>query len=114
MYCQIPDTLTIREIKINKKVITTTLLNPKEVTRKELGKLYTKRWLIEVDFRFIKTVLQMDVFRCKTPDMVCKEIWVHLLAYNLIRTVMAQAAYRYDLPPRTPEFPRHVTAVKCI
>lgn len=95
---------TIRDIKINKKVITTTLLNPKEVTRKELGKLCTKRWLIEVDFRFIKTVLRMDVLRCKTPDMVCKEIRVHLLAYNLIRTVMAQAAYRYNLPPRTLSF----------
>jgi IS4 transposase len=75
---------------------------------------YTKRWLIEVDFRFIKTVLQMDVLRCKTHDLVCKEIWVHLLAYNLIRTVMAQAAHRYDASPRTPKFPRHVTAVKCI
>nr|QNO42876.1 hypothetical protein FEGPBIBN_00009 [Methanosarcinales archaeon ANME-2c ERB4]QNO50436.1 hypothetical protein BPCBKEJI_00014 [Methanosarcinales archaeon ANME-2c ERB4] len=104
MYRQMPDTLTIREIKINKKVITTTLLDPKEVTKNELGKLYTKRWLIEVDFRFIKTVLQMDVLSCKTPDMVCKEIWVHLLAYNLIRTVMAQAAYRYNLPPRTLSF----------
>ena len=114
MYSQMPDTLTIREIEINRKVITTTLLNPKEVTRKEIGELYTKRWLIEVDFRFIKTVLQMDILRCKTPDMVCKEIWVHLLAYNLNRTVMAQAAHRYNLPPRTPEFPRHVTAVKCI
>ena len=105
---------TIREIKINGKVITTALLDPKEVTRKEIGELYTERWLIEVDFRFIKTVLQMDILRCKTPDMVCKEIWVHLLAYNLIRTVMAQAAHRYNLPPRTPEFPRHVTAAKCI
>jgi hypothetical protein len=104
MYCQMPDTLTIREIKINGKVITTTLLYPKEVTRKEIGELYTERWLIEVDFRFIKTVLQMDVLRCKTPDMVCKEIWVHLLAYNLIRTVMAQTAHRYNLPPRTLSF----------
>ena len=104
MYRQMPDTLTMREIEINGKVITTTLLNPKEVTKKEIGELYTKRWLIEVDFRFIKTVLQMDILRCKTPDMVCKEIWVHLLAYNLIRTVMAQAAYRYKLPPRTLSF----------
>jgi IS4 transposase len=104
MYRQMPDTLTMREIKINGKVITTTLLNPKEVTRKEIGELYTKRWLIEVDFRFIKTVLQMDILRCKTPDMVCKEIWVHLLAYNLIRTVMAQAAHHYNLPPRTLSF----------
>nr|QNO47960.1 hypothetical protein DBNCDMDK_00049 [Methanosarcinales archaeon ANME-2c ERB4] len=114
MYRQMPDTLAIREIKISGKVTTTTLLNPKEVTRKEIGELYTERWLIEVDFSFIKTVLQMDILRCKTPDMVYKEIWVHLLAYNLIRTVMAQAAHRYNLPPRTPEFPRHVTAVKCI
>ena len=104
MYCQMPNTLTIREIKSNRKIITTTLLDPKEVTKKELGELYMKRWFIEVDFRFIKTVLQMDVLRCKTPDMVCKEIWVHLLAYNLIRTVMAQAAHRYNLPPRTLSF----------
>ena len=103
-YRQMSDTPAIREIEINGKVITITLLDPKEVTRKEIGELYTKRWLIEVDFRFIKTVLQMDVLRCKTPDMVCKEIWVHLLAYNLIRTVMAQAAYRYNLPPRTLSF----------
>ena len=75
---------TIREIKINGKVITTTLLDPKEVTRMEIGELYTKRWLIEVDFSFIKTVLQMDILRCKIPEMVRKEIWVHLLEYNLI------------------------------
>ena len=115
IYCQMPDTLTIREIKSNKKIITTTLLDPKEVTRKELGELYTKRWFIEVDFRFIKTVLQMDVLRCKTPDMVCKEIWVHLLAYNLIRTVMAQAAHRYDVSPQTLSFKgtlQHLDAFK--
>ncbi|MEA3282236.1 MAG: IS4 family transposase [Euryarchaeota archaeon] len=104
MYLQMPDTITIREIKINKKVITTTLLDPKKFTREEIDELYTKRWLIEVDFRFIKTVLQMDILRCKTPDMVCKEIWVNLLAYNLIRTVMAQAAHHYNLPPRTLSF----------
>ncbi|KAF5410106.1 MAG: hypothetical protein C5S47_07500 [Candidatus Methanogasteraceae archaeon] len=104
MYLQMPDTLTIREIKINRKVITTTLLDPKKFTREEIDELYTKRWLIEVDFRFIKTVLQMDILRFKTPDMVCKEIWVNLLAYNLIRTVMAQAAHHYNLPPRTLSF----------
>jgi hypothetical protein len=103
-YLQMPDTLTIREIKINRKVIITTLLNPKEVTIKEIGELYTKRWLIEVDFSSIKTVLQMDVLRCKTPGMVRKEIYVHLLAYNLIRTVMAQAAHRYNVSPRTLSF----------
>jgi IS4 transposase len=70
-YRQMSDTPAIREIEINGKVITITLLDPKEVTRKEIGELYTKRWSIEVDFSFIKTALQMDVLRCKTPEMVC-------------------------------------------
>ncbi|MHC4179667.1 MAG: IS4 family transposase, partial [Planctomycetota bacterium] len=46
----------------------------------------------------------MDALRGKTPEMVREEIWVHLLAYNLIRTVMAQAAVQYDLPPRMISF----------
>jgi hypothetical protein len=48
--------------------------------------------------------MQMDVLRCKTPDMVRKEIWMHLLAYNLIRTVMAEAAERADRRPREVSF----------
>ena len=43
----------------------------------------------------------MDVLRCRTPELVRKEIWAHVLAYNLIRTVMAQAAARHDIPPRS-------------
>ena len=74
MYRQMPDTLTIHKIKSHGKVIVTTLLDPKEATRKEIAELYTKRWLIEVDFGFTKTVLQMDVLWCKRPDMVRKEI----------------------------------------
>jgi hypothetical protein len=55
----------------------------------------------QLDLRSIKAVMQMDILRCKTPEMVCKEIAVHLLAYNLVRAVMAQAAYRGNvLPPQ--------------
>jgi hypothetical protein len=103
-YDEMPDTLTVREIKSQGKVIVTTMLDPKQAKRKEIAALYTKRWLIEVDLRFIKTILEMDILRCKTPSMVRKEIWVHLLAYNLIRTVMAQAAYRFRISPRTLSF----------
>ena len=46
----------------------------------------------------------MDVLRCKTPELVRKEIWTHILAYNLVRTIMAQAAYTYDIEPRTISF----------
>jgi IS4 transposase len=57
-----------------------------------LASLYRARWNNELDLRSIKVTLQMDVLRCKVPDLVRKEIWTHVLAYNLIRTVMAQAA----------------------
>src|SRR5262245_32034931 len=46
----------------------------------------------------------MDMLRCKTPELVRKEIWTHVLAYNLIRTLMTQAASRYGIPPRSISF----------
>src|SRR5881398_1332342 len=61
-------------------------------------------WYSEVDLRSIKSTMQMDVLRCKTPEMVHKEIWAHLLAYNLLRTVMAVAAGENGLEPRQVSF----------
>lgn len=61
-------------------------------------------WEGEVDIRSIKSTMQMDILRCKTPDMVHKEIWTHLLAYNLLRTVMAVAADENDTEPRKVSF----------
>ena len=46
----------------------------------------------------------MDILRCKTPELVRKEIWTHVLAYNLLRTMMAQAASKHDIQPRTISF----------
>ena len=54
--------------------------------------------------RSLKQVLQMDVLRCKTPGLVRKGLWTHVLAYNLIRTVMAQAAGRHGIEPRSISF----------
>jgi hypothetical protein len=48
--------------------------------------------------------MQMSELRCKTPELVRKEVGAHVLAYNLIRTVMAQAAARHDVPPRSLSF----------
>ena len=59
---------------------------------------------MEVDLRSIKSTMQMDVLRCKTPEMVRKEIWAHLLAYNLLRTVMAVAAAEHGIEPRQVSF----------
>jgi hypothetical protein len=81
-------------------VLVTTLLDGRGYTKKEVADLYLQRWDIELDLRSIKSVLQMDVLRRKTPEMVQKEIWMHLLAYNLIRGVMAKAAEVHGERPR--------------
>ena len=65
------------------------LADAKRYRKKALADLYAQRWQIEVDFRSIKTHMGMEMLRCKTPDMVEKEIAVNLLAYNLIRNSIA-------------------------
>jgi len=103
-YASMPESIVMREVRVAAMTLVTTLLDVKELTKAELVDLYGKRWQIELDFRAIKTVMQMDVLRCKSPDMVRKEIAVHLLAYNLVRTVMAQAACLAHLLPRQLSF----------
>src|SRR5205807_9891936 len=85
-------------------VVVTTLLDPEQASREDLASLYRARWNNELDLRSIKVTLQMGMLRCKTPDLVRKEIWTHALAYNLIRTVMAQAAAGEGVPPRSISF----------
>lgn len=103
-YAAVPATLTVREVKVGGRVLVTTLLDPGTVPKNELKAVYAQRWQVELDIRNIKTTLGMDVLRCQTPDMVEKEVWVHLLAYNLIRLLMAQAALAFDLQPREVSF----------
>ncbi len=85
-------------------VVVTTLLDPEETTKEDLAQLFRARWNQELDLRSIKSTMQMDMLRCKTPELVRKEIWTHILANNLIRTVMAQAASKHDVKPRTISF----------
>jgi hypothetical protein len=85
-------------------VIVTTLLDAKAITKNDLGKLYRARWNAELDLRSLKQTMQMDVLRCKTPELVRKEIWTHILAYNLIRTIIAQAASKHSIDPRSVSF----------
>ena len=84
------------------KVVTTIL--DASIDGGQIGDLYERRWEGEVDIRSIKSTMQMDVLRCKTPEMVHKEIWAHLLAYNLLRTVMAVAAAENGIEPRQVSF----------
>jgi len=112
-YAQMPKELRLRELKItvqepgfrtNELFLVTTMCDSEEYTKEELADLFLERWNIELDIRSIKSVLQMDVLRCKTPEMVEKEIWMHLLAYNLIRGVMAKAAKEHAKEPRKLSF----------
>jgi hypothetical protein len=112
-YKSLPDVIMIRETRIRVEqpgfrtrfiVVVTTLLDPEQTTKEDLATLYRARWNHELDLRSIKITLQMDMLRCMTPELVRKEIWTHVLAYNLIRTIMAQAASRYGIAPRAISF----------
>lgn len=109
----LPDFLMIREcrvqvgqagFRIRTLIIATTLLNAGEFTKDDLTQLYRARWTAELDLRSLKQTMQMDVLRCKTPELVRKEIWTHILAYNLIRTIIAQAASKHGIEPRSISF----------
>jgi Transposase DDE domain len=103
-YAAMPETLILREARIGGLTLVTTLIEAGQVSKQELLALYHARWQVELDLRSIKTVMQMEVLRCKSPAMVRKEIAVHLLAYNLVRAVMAQAAFLGQVLPRQLSF----------
>ena len=114
-YDQIPETLTLREVQFHVTVpgrrvetltVITTLTDPQKYSRQDIADLYGFRWNAELDIRQIKQTLHLDHVRCKTPEMVRRELWVTLLAYNLIRKVIATAAAVHQKQPRQLGFTR--------
>jgi hypothetical protein len=112
-YNLLPEFLVIRECRVRVEqpgfrirtlIVATTLLDADEFSKDDLAQLYRARWNAELDLRSLKQTLQMDVLRCKTPELVRKELWTHILAYNLIRTIMAQAATQHGIEPRSISF----------
>jgi hypothetical protein len=111
-YRRYPKTLLMRQVTVDARdkdnrveqfKVITTILDP-SIDGRQIGELYERRWQGEVDLRSIKSTMKMDILRCKTPEMVHKEIWAHLLAYNLLRTVMAVAASESKVEPRQISF----------
>lgn len=103
----LPEHLTLRVIRFSTRVagfrsrtilVATTLLDPVAYPLEEIAVLYADRWIVELRLRDIQTTLQMDVLRGKSADVVRKEILMHLLAYNLIRALMWQAAEKHGQP----------------
>jgi hypothetical protein len=112
-YDALPDFLLVRECRVQMHqpgfrvktlIIATTLLDADVFTRDDLAQLYRARWHAELDLRSLKQTMQMDILRCKTPELVRKELWTHILAYNLIRTIIAQAASKHGVDPRSISF----------
>jgi len=114
-YQQYPDEMVIRELRVHVKgrhrkvrsrtiTVATTLYDHEEYRKADVAELYRLRWQAELNLRSLKTVMQMDVLRGKSPEMVRKEMWAHFLAYNLIRKVMCQAAELGALKPWTISF----------
>jgi Transposase DDE domain len=112
-YAAMPETLTVRELRFHidepgyrtqEIVMATTLLDDSAYSKDDIADLYGQRWQAELDLRSIKQTLGMEMLTCKTPEMVHKEIWAHLLGYNLVRKVAAQAAWERGLSPRQISF----------
>jgi Transposase DDE domain len=103
-YESAPDTLTIRELEVGGKTLATTMTCPDAIPKSALKALYKHRWQVELDIRNIKTTMGMETLSCKTPEMGEKEMWVYLLAYNLVRLIMAQSALVADVLPRALSF----------
>ena len=112
-YRALPDTLTLREVRVlvaqkgfrtKRLIVVTTLLDAELYTRDEIAVLYRRRWEAELNLRSLKIVLQMDHLRCKTPHRVRNELAMHLVGYNLIRQLLATAACQAGLKPWTLSF----------
>jgi hypothetical protein len=125
-YTRMPTTLTVREVEVEVRepgfrtenfVVVTTLKDARWYTRRDIAELYRGRWLAELDIRAVKDNMGLDFLRCKSPEMVRKELWTGLLAYNLLRQVIAQSARRHGVSPRRVSFTaalQKVAAVWCL
>lgn len=112
-YDRMPESIEVREVLVHvdrpgfrseSLVVVTTLCDAQAYPAEEIAELYRGRWLAELDIRAIKMTLDMDVLRCKTPEMIRREIWTHLLAYNLIRRTILQSAHAAGQSPRELSF----------
>jgi hypothetical protein len=109
LYAQIPETITLREVRfqvtvpgrrVETLIVVTSLIDPQIYPREDIADLYGYRWNAELDIRDIKQTLGLDHLRCKTPEMIRRELLVTLLAYNLVRKLIATAAAVHGKQPR--------------
>jgi len=105
-------TATIRGFRSRRITLVTTLLDPKLYPAQQLVALYVRRWRLELCLRDLKTTMGMEQLRCKSPDMVEKELLAYLVAHNLIRCVIAEAVARYQVDLERVSFKGSVDALR--
>ncbi|MCH8912570.1 MAG: IS4 family transposase [Planctomycetes bacterium] len=119
-YDRMPASIEVREVHVRISepgfrtesfVAVTTLMAATVYAKDDIAELYHSRWQAELDIRAIKITMGMDILRCKTPEMVRKEMWTCLLAYNLIRQALLQSAQKAGLPPRALSFTAAVQSI---
>jgi hypothetical protein len=112
-YESLPLYLEVREVLVHviqpgrrtrRLIVATTLLNRRSYSREAVAQLYAARWQVELDIRSLKAHLGLGELRCQSPEMLGKEIWGGLLAYNLVRKVGCQAARLQGVCPREISF----------
>jgi len=117
----LPNTLLLRQIKVTVNqtgfrvksfYIITTLLDAEAYPASEIAEAYFQRWDVELCFRDIKTTMGMDILRCKSPDMVRKEILMHFIAYNCIRSLIIEAAEQEDVDLQRISFKASLQALR--
>ncbi len=119
-YDRMPASIEVREVHVRVDepgirtesfVVVTTLTDAAAYPKGDIAQLYHYRWLAELDIRAIKITMGMDILRCKTPEMVRKEMWTCLLAYNLIRQTLLQSAQKAGVSPRSLSFTAAVQSI---
>lgn len=120
-WAALPGSLVVREIRVHVEIpgfrtkdiiIVTTLLDPKAFPREAFAELYRRRWKAELYLRDIKTTMGMDILRCKTPEMIEKELWMYVIAHNLVRALMIESAYTYRIPIERLSFKGSISTVR--
>lgn len=108
-YQQCPEFILVRHVSYEVKrkgfrarriILSTTMLHAEQDTVQELADLYARRWQVELDIRSLKTHMQMEHLRCKSPAMVRKEVYAHMIAYNLIRDLIVHTSIIYEKSPK--------------
>ena len=117
----LPDTLSLRLVRIiietpgfrtRTVTLATTLIDPVAYPAQELRTLYGQRWNVELHFAQIKTILGIDILRCQSPEMICKELQIHLIAYNMVRALMQRSAHTHHVALRRISFKGSLDAVR--